>query len=228
MEPRDLTALRFIARFRMVTRPQLRRALFAGLSETVAKRSIDRLLAAGYLGAERVSKTGYQVLWCTSRGRDHLVEQGVSASVLFPARGPAAAKDFRHTEYIVDVAIALLRRGWRADAVLPAWALQRSLGVRVRAIPDLLALERGTESRAPIALAVEVDLGSEALTVLVPKLQLLAAWLAGHCAASRCALLVLTTTPHRRDALRARVETARLSLSTSIECIDTFTTMRRT
>jgi len=227
MESRDLAVLRFIARFRMVTRPQLRRALFAGLSETVAKRSIDRLLAAGYLGAERVSKTGYQVLWCTARGRDHLVERGASAADLFPARGPAAAKDFRHTERIIDVAISFLERGWRADAVLPAWALQRSLGARGRAVPDLLVLERGIVSRAPVALAVEVDLGSEALTVFVPKLQLLAAWLAGYCAASRCALLVLTTTPHRRDALRARVETARLGLSTSIECIDIFTTIRR-
>jgi len=175
MEPRDRTALHFIARFRMVTRPQLRQALFAGLSETVAKRSIDRLLAAGCVGAERVSKTGYQVLWCTSRGRDHLVGQGASAADLFPARGPAAAKDFRHTERIVDVAITFLERGWREDAMLPAWALQRSLGARVRAIPDLLVLDRGIESRAPAAIAVEVDLGSEALTVFVPKLQLLAA-----------------------------------------------------
>jgi protein involved in plasmid replication-relaxation len=228
MEPRDLAALRLIARFRMVTRPQLRRARFRGLSETVTKRSIDRLLAAGYLGAERVSKTGYQVLWCTSRGRDHLVEQGISAADLFPARGPAAAKDFRHTERIIDVAITFMERGWREDDLLPAWALQRLFGARVRAIPDLLVLERGSESRAPVAIGVEVDLGSEALTVFVPKLQLLAAWLAGYGAKSTCALLVLTTTPRRRDALRARVETARLGLRVSIECIDTFTTARST
>jgi hypothetical protein len=198
------------------------------LSETVAKRSVDRLLAAGYLGAERVSKTGYQVLWCTARGRDHVVEQGASAADLFPARGPAAAKDFRHTERIIDVAITFLERGWREDAMLPAWTLQRSLGARVRAIPDLLVLRRGVESSVPVAISVEVDLGSEALTVFVPKLQMLAAWLAGYRAASSCAVLVLTTTPRRRDALRARVETARLGLPTSIECIDTFTAIRRT
>jgi hypothetical protein len=222
VQSRDRAALFFIARFRMVTRPQLRRACFRGLSETVAKRSIDSLLAAGYLGAERVSRTGFQVLWCTSRGRDYLVEHGVAAADLFPARGPAAAKDFRHTVAIIDTAIGLFERGWAIAALRPAWSIQRSLGARLRAVPDLLALERSNGNRKAVALAIEVDLAAESLSVFIPKLRLLSGWLMSYCAASACALLVLTTTPRRRDAIRARVDSAHIAIPNSVECIDAF------
>lgn len=224
MEARDLAALHLIARFRMVTRPQLRRVQFGGLSETVAKRSIDRLLAAGYLGAARVSKTGYQVLWCTSHGRDHLVEQGASAADLFPARGPAAAKDFRHTERIVDVAIALLGRGWRDTDLLPAWALQRTFGRQLRAVPDLLALTHGTPHQRPLALAIEVDLGGESLPVLVAKTSALCAWLRNHAHESVVAALLLTEGSRRRASLAAALASAPLGLPLAVGLLESFTT----
>jgi len=206
----------------MVTRPQLRQALFAGLSETVAKRSIDRLLAAGCVGAERVSKTGYQVLWCTSRGRDHLVEQGASAADLFPARGPAAAKDFRHTERIVDVAIALRERGWRDADLLPAWALQRSFGRQLRAVPDLLALTHGTPRQRPLALAIEVDLGGESLPVLVAKTSALCAWLRDYSQDSIVAALLLTEGSRRRASLAAALAPTALVLPLYVVLLDVF------
>src|SRR5919206_3802941 len=103
--PRDLQSLAAIGRFRMLTRAQLQRWQFAGLSDTVVRRFIHRMEERRFLGSARLNKNGVQVVWCTSLGRDLLVAEGAAvADDLFPARGPVPLKDMAHTGAIVDVA----------------------------------------------------------------------------------------------------------------------------
>lgn len=52
-----------------------------------------------------------------------LVRDGVPSADLFPASGPAAAKDFDHTVAIGDAAAWLATRAPAPDELLPAWAL---------------------------------------------------------------------------------------------------------
>src|SRR5512143_1382158 len=93
---RDLELLRIVGRFRMLSRAQVKRWLFAGLSDPIVTRCIDRLASRGYLGVERLHGNGIQVLWLLREGRDLLIDTGTPAADLFVATGPAAAKDFEH------------------------------------------------------------------------------------------------------------------------------------
>src|SRR5947209_4987487 len=124
----------------MLTRPQVKRWFFENVSEPVVTRFVERGVRDGYLGVERLHGNGMQVLWLTRKGRDMLAACGVPAADLFPATGPAAAKDFQHTMEIGNTALWLMKRTPAPDELLPAWALQRYFGGRLRAIPDLLAV----------------------------------------------------------------------------------------
>jgi hypothetical protein len=223
--PRDLESLAAIGRFRMLKRAQLHRWMFAGLSETVVRRFIDRLEERGWLGAERLNRNGTQVVWCTVAGRDALVQEGIAkAEDLFPARGPVAIKDMAHTGAIVDAAIRLSELGRGGDWMVPAWDFQRRLGGRMRVIPDLLCLTRATEVRRGTALAVEVDLGGEPIaSVLVPKTATLVSFLQPY-AGSAVGILLLTVGDRRRQAIEQALRTAGLSLPIVVADLSQFTT----
>jgi hypothetical protein len=202
---RDALVLAAIGRFRMLTRPQVKRWFFADVSEPVVTRFIQRTKAAGHLGVERVGGNGMQVLWLTRKGRDALVARDIPTADLFPATGPAAAKDFDHTVAIGDAAIWLAVRTPAPDELLPAWTLARFFGGNLTAIPDLLALWRAKrgEASTAVALAVEVDLGTEPLgSVLVPKLGELSAVLSTWLRDMPTTILVLVPGIRRRDSLR--------------------------
>jgi hypothetical protein len=219
---RDRGALHLVARMRMMTRPQLRRALFRERSDTVVKRVVDRLLEEGLLGASRYLQTGFQVLWCTTKGRDYLVDTGAFSDALFPARGPVAAKDFQHTLLVVEVAIALMRRGWLSEAIFPAWYVQRTFASALAAVPDLLVLSEASARQPASALAVEVDLGGESLTVLMPKLAQLTAWLSRFCGGAACGVLILTQGPRRKVSIERRIQAQGAALDTSVELLPNF------
>lgn len=216
---RQLGVLTLIARFRMMTRRQVWHACFADRSETVVTRAIDRLTAQGFLASERTSKSGYQVLWCTAKGREFLVGHGIAGADLFPARGPVAAKDFRHSEAIVDVAVALITRGCAARTIVPAWALQRLCG-GLAAVPDLLVVAKAT------VLAIEVDRGGESHRVVLAKLVKLDAWLAARSSAT-AGILVLTCGARRRASLAAATTRAGLRTPTTVALLTTFTDTHR-
>jgi hypothetical protein len=206
--PRDLESLAAIGRFRMLKRAQLHRWKFPGLSDTVVRRFIDRMVERGFLGTERLNKNGVQVAWCTSSGRDLLVAEGIApVDELFPARGPVPVKDMAHTGAIVDVAIRLAEIRRSGDRMLPAWTIQRLLGGRLAVIPDLLCLTAATASHRGAVLAIEVDLANEPIaSCLVPKTAALVAFLAPY-AGSPTAILLLTV-GERRQACRAAGATA--------------------
>lgn len=200
---RDLLVLAAIGRFRMLTRPQVKRWFFAGVSEPVVTRFLKRAESTGYLGVERLGGNGMQLLWLTRKGRDLLVARGTPAADLFPATGPAAPKDFAHTMAIGDTASWLARRDPQPDELLPSWAIQRYFGGKLGVIPDLLALWRQTAAAPGVALAVEVDLGTEPVeTVFVPKLRDLGATVQSWLPEAASRVLVLVPTRGRAESLR--------------------------
>lgn len=221
---RDLAALTTIGIFRMLTRSQLKAWHFESVSETVVRRFIDRMVERGYLGQERINRNGVQVVWLTQAGADLLVDHAaVSRGDLFPARGPVAAKDFDHTTAIVDAALAVEQRGFGSDLILPAWALQRAQAGRAEVYPDLLCLARPSVPNLGAALAVEVDLGGEPIgSVLVPKTEKLAAFLAPY-GGSALAILLLTVGSRRRAAIEQALRRAAISVLISVEELDNFT-----
>jgi hypothetical protein len=183
------------------------------------------MVERGWLGTERLNKNGVRVVWCTGAGRDVLIAHGIAtADELFPARGPVPVKDMAHTGAIVDVAIRLTELGRAGDRMLPAWALQRLLGGRLQAIPDLLCLTGVTASNRGAALAVEVDLASEPIgSCLVPKTAALVSFLAPY-AGSPTAILLLTVGERRQRAVEQALERAVLRLSIVVEDLHRFTT----
>jgi hypothetical protein len=201
---RDLRVLAAIGRFRMLTRPQVKRWFFADVSEPVVTRFLKRVEAAGFLGVERVGGNGMQLMWLTRKGRDVLVARGIPAADLFSATGPAAPKDFAHTVAIGDAAAWLARRDPPPDELLPAWAIQRYFSGKLGVIPDILALWRPTAGMPAAALAVEVDLGTEPLeSVFLPKLRELGATLNAWLPDAANRVLVLVPTRRRAESLRS-------------------------
>jgi hypothetical protein len=207
----------------MLTRAQLKAWHFESVSDTVVRRFVDRMVERGYLGQERINRNGVQVVWLTQAGADLLVDHAaVARADLFPARGPAAAKDFDHTSAIVDAALAVQRRGFRSDLILPAWALQRAQGGRAEVFPDLLCLVRPSTTNLGAGLAVEVDLGGEPIgSVLVPKTEKLATFLAPY-SGSTLAILLLTVGSRRRAAIEQALRRANISVPISVEELDNF------
>jgi hypothetical protein len=220
---RDLAALTTIGIFRMLTRAQLKAWHFESVSDTVVRRFVDRMVEGGFLGQERINRNGVQVVWLTQVGADLLVDHAaVSRDDLFPARGPVAAKDFAHTTAIVDAALAVQRRGFRSDLILPAWALQRAQGGRAEVFPDLLCLARPSATSPGAALAVEVDLGGEPIgSVLVPKTEKLATFL-GPYRGSTLVILLLTVGSRRRAAIEQALRKIGISVPISVEELANF------
>jgi Replication-relaxation len=206
LSPRDLAILRAVGRFRMLTRDQVTRCFLPGISEPTISRLIARLAERGWLGVERMHQNGIQVLWLTQKGSGLLFDHGEPETDLFPATGPAAAKDFAHTVEIGNAAVWLMGKVPRPDELLPAWHLQRLFGGTLAAIPDLLALWRRGDDSPGAALALEIDLGTEPIaSVLVPKLveleRTLGSWMPGDLAA----ILVLVRTARRAESLRRAI-----------------------
>jgi hypothetical protein len=203
---RDLEVMRAIGRFRMLTRPQVKRWFFGAVSEPIVTRFIDRVTQRDLIGVERLHGNGMQVLWLTRKGRNFLVEHGAPAVDLFTATGPVAAKDFQHTVEIANVALQLATRENPPDELLPAWALQRVFAGKLTVIPDLLGVWRADGGSLGIALAVEVDLGTESLaTVFRPKLRDLAAAMDSSFGVHG-RILALVPSAARRDSLREMLD----------------------
>lgn len=208
--PRDIEAYILAGRFRMLTRQQLKRWLFADVTEAMVTRFFDRSTERRYLGVERLQGNGIQVCWLTKKGRDFLIDGGHAAATdLFPASGPVPAKDFEHTSEIVNVALAMRGRAPAPDELLPAWAVQRLFEGKLTVWPDLLCLWKPTQETPGSALAIEVDLGGEPVkTVLVPKTLELIGFLRAWIGDAPAAALLLTATARRRDSLRAALDPA--------------------
>jgi len=201
---RDVELLRIVGRFRMLSRAQVKRWLFVGLSDPIVSRCIDRLSSRGYLGVERLHGNGIQVMWLRREGKEFLIDHHTPAADLFAANGPAAAKDFEHTLAIGDVAAWLATKIMPPDEFLPAWAVQRVFSGVSKSIPDLVAIWRDEASAQSAAvMLVEVDLGTEPIkSVLGPKLQNLCTLAAELFRGAVVAIVAFVPSERRRDSLQ--------------------------
>jgi hypothetical protein len=194
--PRDLAALALIGTWKCIARYHLKAWIFPDVSETMASRFVERMTERGYLDTKRLNGIGTQLLWLTPAGRDFLREHGTPADALFPARSAVSLKDLDHTLAIVSAGFALTQRFPAANAVLPAWAVQRAFGGRIEAIPDVLLVSRAD----PMLLAVEIDIGGEPLNALAEKLAEMADGLLSEWSADARAGIIVLTSGERRAA----------------------------
>lgn len=199
---RDLEAGVWVGKGYEVAQYQLHEAVFSGRSKAVVSRYVKRWREKSYLVAERLNGIGMNRLRLTSKGRDFLLRHEAAAEedLFVPARA-VAPKDLAHRLWINDLRVVLGKLSARPELVLPAWALERCFTPRLRAIPDVLAVTRRGESSS--ALAIEVDLGGEALkSCFVPKLAVLQGVLQGMVMTDgSAAVLVLTSSEKRKDGI---------------------------
>jgi hypothetical protein len=202
---RDYEVLRYVMEGYQETQGNVDLALFPGHSKTPVSRSVNRLVAAGYLIVERWNRVGVNLLRGTACGRARLIERGIDPSTLFVPEKPVAAKDLAHHTWINEARLALQQHGL-AD-VKPCWAVRRMMAaLHPPAIPDLLGFQTAADGSTAGVLAVEIDLGSEPLkNVFFPKLDLLREMLTTQAAGQPAAILVLTVGPRRILAMEAGI-----------------------
>lgn len=223
LPPRDYEALAFIGRGYEVAQYQLREAVFPGLSEVVGSRRVRRWadpepeLGLGLIAIDRWMRVGINRLRLTAKGRELLVASGVATEdELFVPSKPVALKDISHTLWINDLRVLALQGvPFRATSIAPAWLLQRRLQPAPAAIPDLLLTAKAAHGRKGRLLAYEVDLGTERLSVFLPKLVLLTNLLqewAGDEASAGVGVIVLTRGPRRLESLRRSIDELALAV----------------
>lgn len=198
---RDLEAGAWIGKGYEVAQYQLHEAVFCGKSPVVVSRFTKRWRERGFLFVERWNGIGMNRLRLTSKGRDFLLLHAAAApeDLFVPARS-VSPKDLAHRLWINDLRVVLGKLPVKPELVLPAWALERRFVPRLPAIPDVLAVTRRGESRS--ALAIEIDLGGEPLkSVFVPKLSVLQGVLRDMSKDGSAAVLVLTSSARRKDAI---------------------------
>ncbi len=216
---RDLLAGAWIGKGYEVAQYQLHEAVFPGRSPVVVSRFTQRWRERGYILVERWNRVGMNRLRLTSKGRDFLVlhAAGDPEELFVPSRS-VAPKDLSHRLWINDLRVVLGRLPRKPELVLPAWALERRFVPRLPAIPDILAITRNGTSSA--VLAVEVDLGGEPLrSVFVPKLGILQGVLRDFSKGEASAILVLTSTERRRDAITAATSDLDGSIPIAVETL---------
>ena len=216
---RDLEAGAWIGKGYEVAQYQLHEAIFRGRSPVVVSRFTKRWRERGYLLVERWNRVGMNRLRLTPGGRDFLLLHAAAEpeDLFIPSR-PVAPKDLSHRLWINDLRVVLGRLPKKPELVLPSWALERRFVPRLPAIPDVLAVTRGGSSSA--LLAIEVDLGGEPLrSVFVPKLGLLQGVLQDVLKGEQAAILVLTSTERRREAIAAAISDLDSSIPIALETL---------
>ena len=216
---RDLEAGAWIGKGYEVAQYQLHEAVFPGRSPVVVSRFTKRWRERGYLLVERWNRVGMNRLRLTSKGRDYLLLHAVGEpDDLFVPSRQVAPKDLAHRLWINDLRVVLGRLPTKPELVLPAWALERRFVPRLPAVPDVLSVTRGGSTSA--VLAVEVDLGGEPLrSVFVPKLGVLQGVLRDLSKGDAAAILVLTSSERRRDAIAAATSDLGGSIPIAVETL---------
>lgn len=216
---RDLEAGVWIGKGYEVAQYQLHEAVFRGRSPVVVSRFTKRWRERGYLSVERWNRVGMNRLRLTPRGRDFLLLHGAADSEeLFVPSKSVAPKDLSHRLWINDLRIVLGRLPVKPELVLPSWALERRFVPRLPAIPDVLAVTRHGSSSA--VLAIEVDLGGEPLrSIFVPKLGVLQGVLRDVSRGEAGAILVLTSSERRREAIAAAASDLSSSTPIAVETL---------
>lgn len=209
-----------------LTAGQLSRLLYTGGDgDRYSQRRLKRLVDAGYvlrlraLPSPRVGSAPH-VFTLANRGRRALIAlgSGVTSPYLRPSEVHAAAENvwfMEHTLAAIDVLVAALALCRQTTIRCPRLLTERQLKrhpVRVRlpdgrqtsVIPDGW-LELQLEPEPPVAIALELDRGTEDQQRWRAKIQALAAWASGPYqeafASDNLTLAIVTQSEARREQL---------------------------
>ncbi len=169
---RDIDILHAVGRMKVATSAQLARLFFGDPS--TASRRLARIVGAGLLKVRVLDLNRPNLYVLTRRAVDLLVEQGSDAGALHVG-AVRRGEGLDHLTEINEVRVTLELEARQGSGVsvrvfLADHDLRRAAGANPRAyIPDaLVELDRPPPHPA-IGLAVEVDLGSEAPSILAAK-----------------------------------------------------------
>lgn len=166
LQPRDVELLHALARLRIARTDDLAGFCFAGVRrDTVAER-LRKLFDAGYLNVSAPERSVPNLYSLGPRGRKLVAESGEEVS-------PVPRGSLEHHLGIVRTWVGLSScpvRDVSLELARPDWEIRAEFGDRgLPLVPDLFAVL--AFSGTNVALAVEVDLGTEPLHVLLAKVR---------------------------------------------------------
>jgi hypothetical protein len=207
---RDALLLEAVNRFRIARTRDLLAVAFAGLHPMTASVRIRRLFDAGYLDVRCGDRTEENIYTLGSLGRRWA--EGLGIQVGRVPRGGTAHHLAIVRGWSALAEAAQRRSGASVELTRPDWELREEFGeVGLPVVPDLftvLAVATPTGNRS-IALAVEVDLGTETLRVLEEKLaayDLLAGREHGLFGHRDFGLAIVLANPGREVAVRRLID----------------------
>lgn len=168
---RDLELLTLTGLCRYVSTNQLGREFFPTLDR--ARRRLRALFDAGYLGVALASSTLPNLISLTRKGLAMVSETQPELSSRLGFAGTIRLQGVRHHLGVVDMRLYAAAIGTLRGSPLVRWSnggseRLKELGLTAhRLVPDGVAEFRAPQSR--VAVAIEVDLGTEALPVLARK-----------------------------------------------------------
>lgn len=196
---RDLKALRFIGECGVAAQYQLAIKVFAGVSEVVVSRCVQRLARLGAIDILRWNKIGINLLKLRAAGRDLLIDLNVPDERIFLARWPTPS-GLSHKLWVTDARLALDKIG--GFRVQTCWMLRRALAGTSSPVPDLLALRKDSSR----LVAIEIDAANENLKkFILPRLTVLDASLVALAPDAAAAIVILTIGARRAASLRQQL-----------------------
>lgn len=171
LSPRDEALLRALARFRVARTRDLTDLVFRGVRPDTAAQRLRRLFDAGFLDVQAGDRSKESVYSLGPKARDWLAARGDRLG-----RRPSGRIE-HHLDVVrawVQLALAVHELpGLALERLRPDWELREHLGAPTGVVlPDALAHVRLTAGGEPVhvRLALEVDRGSEDLSILAAKL----------------------------------------------------------
>ncbi len=166
LQPRDVELLRAVARLRVARTSDLAVLCFGGVRRDTAKSRLRVLFDGGYLNVSSPDQAVENLYSLGPRGRVLMTDLGEPAAAV--PRGGLA-----HHLGIVGTWVALSSigiPGLGLELARADWELRSEFGKQgLAVVPDLFAVLSVGPAR--LALAVEVDLGTEPLRVLRAKVR---------------------------------------------------------
>lgn len=161
---RDEAVLHALARFRLARTSDLVTYAFAGVRRDTAAVRLRRLFDGRFLSILPPAQGKENVYRLGPAGKVYLGEQGVTA-------GRVPRGGLEHHLAIVETWVAVAGvDNLELERALPDWELREQFSAtELHVVPDLFVLVRADGHR--FAVAVEVDRGTESLSVLNRKLE---------------------------------------------------------
>lgn len=168
---RDALVLEALVRFRLARTRDLIAAAFPRVHPTTAKLRLRRLFDGGFLDVRAGERSEENIYTLGTAGKQWARDQGLAL------RGVPRGGHDHHLAIVrawAGLAEIIGPSALRIRTALPDWELREMVAARdVEVVPDLFVVlepHSGDAGAGAAALAVEVDLGTEALPVLRRKI----------------------------------------------------------